>query len=83
MQVNVGTISADLENNWAVVSEAIQTVLRKEGYANPYEALKSLTRTGEKITKQSLHDFIDSLKVNDTVKTKLKSITPHNYIGVK
>jgi adenylosuccinate lyase len=83
LQVNAGIINADLENNWAVVSEAIQTVLRKEGYANPYEALKSLTRTGEKITKQSLHDFIDSLKVNDTIKTKLKSITPHNYNGAK
>jgi len=83
LQVNTGTINADLENNWAVVSEAIQTVLRKEGYANPYEALKSLTRTREKITRQSMHDFIDSLQVNDSVKTKLKGITPHNYNGVK
>ena len=83
LQVNTGIIKADLENNWAVVSEAIQTVLRKEGYANPYEALKSLTRTGEKITKQSLHSFIDSLEVNDTVKAALKNITPHNYNGAK
>ncbi|WP_190809064.1 adenylosuccinate lyase [Flagellimonas sp. S3867] len=72
----------DLENNWAVVAEAIQTILRREGYPNPYEALKGLTRTNEKITQKSIADFIDTLKVSDTIKGELKQITPANYTGV-
>ena len=72
----------DLEDNWAVVSEAIQTILRRENYPDPYEALKSLTRTNQKVNKELLHDFIDKLKVSQKVKDELKSITPHNYTGV-
>ncbi|MBK5284196.1 MAG: adenylosuccinate lyase, partial [Bacteroidia bacterium] len=82
LQVNTSAINNDLEKNWAVVAEAIQTVLRKDGYPNPYEALKNLTRKNEKITKEVIHKFIDSLKVNDAIKTKLKSITPFNYTGI-
>ena len=82
LQVNTSVISSDLEDNWAVVSEAIQTILRKEGFPNPYEALKNLTRKNEKITKEVIHTFVDSLNVRDAVKAKLKSITPHNYTGV-
>jgi len=82
LQVNTAAINSDLENNWAVVSEAIQTILRKEGYPNPYEALKNLTRKNEKITKESIHTFIDSLIVSAEIKAKLKSITPHNYTGI-
>lgn len=72
----------DLENNWAVVAEAIQTILRREGYPNPYEALKGLTRTNEKITQQSIANFIDTLEVSDTIKEELKQITPSNYTGI-
>ena len=82
LQVNTAAINSDLEKNWAVVSEAIQTILRKEGYPNPYEALKNLTRKNEKITKESIHGFIDSLNVSEEVKSKLKSITPQNYTGI-
>ena len=64
-----------------MVAEAIQTILRREGYPNPYEALKGLTRTNEKINQQTLHAFIDTLEVSDALKTTLKSITPANYIG--
>lgn len=80
--VNEDAINQDLENNWAVVAEAIQTILRREGYPKPYEALKDLTRTGEKITKESIHQFIDNLKLNDQVKEELKQITPFNYTGI-
>ena len=72
----------DLEANWAVVAEAIQTVLRREGYPKPYEALKELTRTNEGITKKSMQEFIGTLNVNDDIKTELKKITPANYTGV-
>ncbi len=72
----------DLENNWAVVAEAIQTVLRREGYPKPYEALKELTRTNEGITKNSMQNFIDTLNVTDEVKIELKKITPANYTGI-
>jgi adenylosuccinate lyase len=72
----------DLENNWAVVAEAIQTVLRRENYPKPYEALKELTRGQEGITKQSIHSFIDGLKISATLKKELKKITPFNYTGV-
>jgi adenylosuccinate lyase len=72
----------DLENNWAVVAEAIQTILRREGYPNPYEALKGLTRTNEKINQASIGDFIDTLEVSNAIKTELKNITPSNYTGI-
>ena len=80
--LNPNTLNRDLENNWAVVAEAIQTILRREAYPKPYEALKDLTRTNVEITKESIHKFIDSLKVSDEIKTELKQITPHNYIGI-
>ena len=72
----------DLENNWAVVAEAIQTILRREAYPNPYEALKGLTRTNEKITQKSIADFIDTLEVSDAIKSELKVITPSNFTGI-
>jgi adenylosuccinate lyase len=81
--LNETVLHADLENNWAVVAEAIQTILRREGYPKPYEALKELTRTNEKMTQQKLADFIDTLTINEEVKIELKKITPHNYTGVK
>ena len=80
--LNDEKIFEDLDNNWAVVAEAIQTILRREKYANPYEALKDLTRGKKQIDKQTIHQFIDGLDVSSAVKKELKSITPHNYIGV-
>lgn len=80
--LNASKIADDLENNWAVVAEAIQTILRRENYPEPYEALKDLTRGNAGITKTSIHAFIDKLKVNNTVKKELKKISPHNYTGV-
>lgn len=80
--LNEPALHAHLEANWAVCAEAIQTVLRREGYPKPYEALKDLTRTNAKITQKSLHAFIDKLKVPAKIKTELKKITPHNYTGV-
>ncbi len=74
-------IEKDLENNWAVVAEAIQTVLRREKFEKPYEALKELTRKNEKITQESIHQFIDSLNISKEIKEELKSISPHNYTG--
>ena len=79
--LNEQALYRDLENNWAVVAEAIQTVLRSVGYPNPYEALKQLTRTNEKVTAQTIAAFVDGLDVADEVKERLKSFTPHNYIG--
>ena len=81
LELNKSAIDHDLENNWAVVAEGIQTVLRKEGYPNPYEALKALTRKHEKITRKSITDFIDGLEVRPEVKKRLKDITPFNYTG--
>tara|TARA_B100000787_G_scaffold169218_1_gene159796 strand:+ start:4484 stop:5827 length:1344 start_codon:yes stop_codon:yes gene_type:complete len=72
----------ELENNWAVVAEAIQTILRREGYSNPYEALKGLTRTNEKVTQNSIALFIDSLETSNDIKLELKAITPSNYTGI-
>jgi adenylosuccinate lyase len=72
----------DLDKNWAVVAEAIQTILRREGFPNPYEALKNLTRNNALITKDSITDFIGQLAVSDEIKTELKNITPHNYTGI-
>ena len=80
--LNNEAIAADLENNWAVVAEAIQTVLRREAYPNPYEALKDLTRTNQKITAETMATFIDGLNVNDAIKAELKQITPFSYTGV-
>ena len=80
--LNEEAIAADLENNWAVVAEAIQTVLRREAYPNPYEALKDLTRTNQKITAHTMAEFIDGLKINEDLKAELKQITPFNYTGV-
>jgi adenylosuccinate lyase len=82
LELNQFAIDSDLEENWAVVAEAIQTVLRKEGYPNPFEALKELTRKNEKITKESIHSFIDSLEVSKELKVRLKAISPFNYTGV-
>jgi adenylosuccinate lyase len=80
--INKDKFAEDLENNWAVVAEAIQTILRREAYPNPYEALKGLTRTNEKITEKSIADFIDSLEISNTLKKELKAITPRNYTGI-
>ena len=76
------SIDADLDNCWAVVAEAIQTILRREAYPHPYEALKALTRTNEAITRESISHFIDTLEVSDAVKAELRAITPHNYTGI-
>jgi adenylosuccinate lyase len=73
----------DLEANWAVVAEAIQTILRREGFPKPYEALKGLTRTNETTTQKTVHEFIDSLEISTDLKNELKSITPHNYTGIQ
>ncbi len=80
--LNEDAFAKDLEDNWAVVAEAIQTILRREAYPNPYEALKGLTRTNEKITQKSIANFIDTLDVNDEIKSELKAITPSNYTGI-
>lgn len=81
LMLNKEALDNDLEDNWAVVAEAIQTILRREAYPKPYEALKALTRTNEKITQKSIHAFIDSLAVNDEIKKELKSFSPANYTG--
>ncbi len=80
--LNEAKLIDDLENNWPVVAEAIQTILRRENYPNPYEALKDLTRGKNKIDKKVMHDFINTLKVSAAVKKELKAITPHNYTGI-
>ena len=79
--LNEQALERDLENNWAVVAEAIQTILRSVGYPNPYEALKQLTRTNEKVTSATIESFVETLEVADDVKERLKKLTPHNYIG--
>ncbi|MHB8260291.1 MAG: adenylosuccinate lyase [Bacteroidia bacterium] len=80
--LNEKALHADLEKNWVVVGEAIQTILRREGYAKPYEALKRLTRTNVAITQKEMYDFIDTLNISDAVKQELKKISPHNYTGI-
>ncbi|HPX98612.1 MAG TPA: lyase family protein, partial [Bacteroidaceae bacterium] len=80
--VNEAGIAADLERCWSVVAEAIQTILRREGYPNPYEALKELTRTNNTITKESIREFINKLDVSENVKKELLAITPNNYFGI-
>ena len=82
LELNQEAINADLENNWAVVAEAIQTILRRENYPQPYEALKALTRKNDKITNKTIAEFIDNLEVSDKIKYELKRITPFNYVGV-
>ena len=80
--LNEKAIAADLDNTWAVVAEAIQTILRREAYPHPYEALKALTRTNTKMTEETIHEFIKGLQVSDSVKAELMAITPHNYTGI-
>ncbi len=81
--LNEKKIASDLENNWAVVAEAIQSILRRENYPNPYEALKNLTRTNRPMTEEVIHEFIDTLEVSEKLKTELKAIRPENYTGIK
>ena len=81
--LNEEKVSEDLEKNWAVVAEGIQTVLRREGFPKPYEALKALTRTGGHITREAIREFIDTLDVSEEVKAELQAITPHNYTGLR
>ena len=80
--LNETALKQDLENNWAVVAEAIQTILRREGYPKPYESLKELTRTNSQITQNTITEFIKGLKVSDSIKKELLNITPHNYTGI-
>ena len=80
--LNDAALAADLEDNWAVVAEAMQTILRREAYPNPYEALKALTRTGGHITEQTIKEFVEGLDVPESVKAELRVITPHNYVGM-
>ncbi|MBP5612470.1 MAG: adenylosuccinate lyase, partial [Bacteroidales bacterium] len=80
--VNEAAIEQDLRKNWIVVSEGIQTILRREGYPKPYETLKALTRTNEAVTRETIDRFIDTLDVSDAVKAELKNITPFNYTGM-
>ena len=79
--LNEEAINADLDSMWNVVAEAIQTILRREGYEKPYETLKALTRTNSVVDARSIAEFIDTLKVSDEVKAELKAITPHSYTG--
>lgn len=83
LKINEKKIYSDLENNWSVVAEAIQTILRRENFSNPYELLKELTRSNNHITKNTIHKFLDTLELNETLKKELKSITPFNYTGIK
>jgi len=83
LKINEKKIYSDLENNWSVVAEAIQTILRRENFSNPYEVLKELTRSNNHITKKTIHKFLDTLELNETLKKELKSITPFNYTGIK
>ena len=80
--LNEDKIKKDLDDTWAVVAEAIQTILRREAYPHPYEALKALTRTNKTMTEETIHEFIKTLKVSDNVKAELMAITPHNYTGI-
>jgi len=81
--LNESAFQADLEKNWAVVAEAIQTILRREGFPKPYEALKGLTRKNEAVTKKTVHEFVDTLDISLTLKEELKQITPQNYTGIQ
>ena len=79
---NTIKIEDDLNNNWAVIAEAIQTILRREGYPNPYETLKELTRKNTSINRDTIHQFIDTLNISSEIKNELKKITPSNYTGI-
>ena len=81
--LNEPAIEAELEENWAVVAEAIQTILRREGFPKPYEALKGLTRKNEAVTQSTVHSFVDSLPISDELKSELKAISPQNYTGIQ
>jgi adenylosuccinate lyase len=80
--LNEEKLQEDLDNTWAVVAEAIQTILRREAYPNPYEALKALTRTNQKMTEENIHEFIQGLDVSNDIKEELMAITPSNYTGM-
>lgn len=80
--LNKEKLNSDLEDNWAVIAEAVQTILRRENYPNPYEALKNLTRTNEKINKKSISNFIETLEVSESIKNELRGLTPQNYTGI-
>ena len=80
--LNEERMRADLDGTWAVVAEAIQTILRREGYPHPYEALKALTRTNKPMSEETIHEFVSTLNVNDKVKAELMAITPLNYTGM-
>ena len=82
LELNIAAIEADLEANWAVAAEAIQTILRREGYPNPYETLKGLTRTNTLVTKDTLAEFINTLELSEDIKNELRSISPFNYTGI-
>ena len=82
MQKEMKKLQEDLNNTWAVVAEAIQTILRREAYPHPYEALKALTRTNQHMTEETIHEFIQGLNVSDSVKAELMAITPSNYTGI-
>lgn len=83
LQLDASRIEQDLNENWAVVAEALQTILRREGYPNPYECLKELTRTNDNIDEEVVKAFIEKLDVSDAVKKELKAVTPLNYTGIK
>jgi adenylosuccinate lyase len=80
--LNREKLNSDLEDNWAVVAEALQTILRREGYPHPYEALKELTRVNTKVTRESIAEFVKSLKIKESVKKEMLSVTPQNYTGI-
>ena len=80
--VNKSKIESDLNDNWAVIAEAIQTILRREAYPNPYEALKKLTRKNSIVNQKTIHEFIEKLEINNEIKIELKKITPFNYTGI-
>lgn len=82
MRVNKEKIQNDLDQNWAVLAEAIQTVLRREGYPKPYEALKALTRTNTHIDEKAIREFTEALDVSDTIKAELRALRPENYTGI-
>jgi adenylosuccinate lyase len=82
LELNRAAIDEDLDENWAVVAEAIQTILRREGFPKPYEALRDLTRTNSKITQESIATFVDGLPISAELKFELKAITPFNYTGI-
>ncbi|MBR1621742.1 MAG: adenylosuccinate lyase, partial [Prevotella sp.] len=80
--LNEEKLNDDLEQTWAVVAEAIQTILRREAYPNPYETLKALTRTNKKMTAETIHEFVEQLNVSEEVKNELRAITPQSYTGI-